>query len=116
MEQQEIYHDQITTESKAKDTKGKLIYTHVSPYIIEAIARVREFGNKKYKDPNNWRLVEKFHYTNALIRHLIAYWKGERLDESGMPHTWHMACDLSFMIEMEWEEDWRLMKEREAEK
>lgn len=41
-------------------------------------------------------------YRDAMYRHWLAYLGGERLDpESGLPHIWHCACNLAFLIEME---------------
>jgi hypothetical protein len=70
--------------------------------LIEAVTAVREFGTKKYNDPQSWKLVEPQRYVDALYRHWLAYLSGEKTDqESGLPHLWHLACNAAFLIEME---------------
>lgn len=87
--------------AKKDNEKPKL---HLVPTeIINCIARVREFGNKKYKDPNNWKTVEKERYIDAMFRHLIKYVNDNNSvdEESGLPHLWHLACNVAFLCEME---------------
>ena len=88
--------------SEAKADSGKLRPTLVPPSLVLAVASIREYGCKKYKDPNNWRKVEPQRYKDALYRHLLAYLSGDKFDkESGLPHLWHMACNVAFLVEME---------------
>lgn len=92
----------MITDKPAKDTKGKWI-PHLVPWkIVVAIARVREYGSKKYGSADNWKNVESRDYLDAMMRHMIARMRGELIDpESKLPHTWHIACNLSFIIERE---------------
>lgn len=70
--------------------------------LIQAVTQIREYGCKKYNDPENWRNVEPQRYLDALYRHWLAYLSGEKTDpESGLPHLWHLACNAAFLIEME---------------
>lgn len=86
----------------AKADKGKLPISLVPMEIIRNIAAIRKYGEEKYHAPNNWVLVEKQRYIDAMWRHLIAYQEGEILDaESGLPHLWHAACNMAFILEME---------------
>ena len=85
-----------------KADAGKIRPTLVPVSLIKAVAEVREYGCKKYNDPENWRMVEPQRYKDALYRHLLAYLGGEEYDqESGLHHLWHMACNVAFLIEME---------------
>lgn len=85
-----------------KADAGKIRPTLVPVSLIKAVAEVREYGCKKYHDPENWRMVEPQRYKDALYRHLLAYLGGEEYDqESGLHHLWHMACNVAFLIEME---------------
>lgn len=85
----------------AKDTKNKLDLTTVPISLIEEVAKVREFGIKKYKERDNWREVPADKYEQALYRHWLAYLKGEDKDnESGLSHLSHIACNLAFLIEL----------------
>lgn len=93
----------------AKSDSGKPDIYLVPPEIIEAIAKVRMYGNEKYHDPDNWKTVAESRYFSALMRHLITWRKAKDNpdlysavdEESGIDHLWHAACNLAFMISME---------------
>ena len=90
-------------DQTVKADGGKPRPTLVPASLIRAVAKVREFGCKKYSDPNNWRKVEPQRYRDAAYRHWLAYIDGEKYDaESGLPHLWHCACNIAFLIEFEW--------------
>lgn len=87
----------------AKFDAGKPRLSLVPRKIIFDIAAVREYGNKKYGDPENWRTVSADRYRDALLRHIMAYLDAPHgVDaESGLPHLWHAACNMAFLCEME---------------
>lgn len=91
---------------EVKADAGKFQPTLVPVHLVEAVARVREFGVKKYSDPENWRNVELQRYRDALYRHWLKYLENpDSVDEeSGLPSLWHVACNVAFLIELEWEE------------
>lgn len=90
----------IKFNQNVKADDGKYKPHLVPPSIIEAIARVREYGVEKYGDSENRKEVEPIRYFNATMRHLLAYQKGEINDvESGLPHLHHVACNIAFLIE-----------------
>lgn len=91
------------TDQTAKADKGKVQLTLVPRKIIWAIARIRMYGNIKYKDPDNWKHVSAERYRNAAFRHFLSYLDDPKgLDEeSGLPHLWHLCCNLAFLCEME---------------
>lgn len=86
-----------------KADQGKPDYTLVPPQVLDAIEAVREYGVKKYSDPENWKTVEPERYWKAILRHTRAAWDDpHKLDEeSGLPHLWHIACNLAFLIALE---------------
>lgn len=89
-----------TQTAKADDWKIRPTLVPVS--LIRAVTEVREYGCRKYHDPENWRQVEPQRYKDALYRHWLAYLSGEGRDpESELPHLWHIACNVAFLIEME---------------
>jgi hypothetical protein len=92
---------------EAKHDEGKLQLRLVPPQIIRDIAEVRMYGNEKYKDPDNWKTVEKWRYVDALFRHFLLYLEDpEGVDEeSGIKHYKHMACNMAFICAMEAKED-----------
>lgn len=85
-----------------KFDNGKPRPTLVPVSLIEAVTAVREYGCAKYIDPENWKTVEPQRYKDALYRHWIKYLKGNACDEeSGLPHLWHIACNVAFLIDLE---------------
>lgn len=93
----------------AKADAGKLRPTLCPTEIIWAVTAIREYGCQKYHDPDNWKRVEPERYKDAAYRHWLAYVSGQKLDEeSGLPHLWHLACNIAFLIEMEREADGRV--------
>lgn len=90
-------------DQKAKQDAGKLRLTLVPRRIIFDIAKVREYGNRKYGDPENWKTVEPDRYRDAAFRHFMAYLDDpDGVDEeSGLPHLAHLACNIAFLCELE---------------
>lgn len=86
----------------AKDDSEKPRPMFVPPQIMWDIAEVREYGNAKYHDPDNWKTVEVERYFNALIRHTLLFMADPRGkdEESGIEHYKHMACNLAFICDM----------------
>ena len=93
----------IIKSQDAKADTGKPRLSLVPRKIIWAIAAIREYGNKKYGDPENWRQVEPERYRDAAYRHFMRYLDDPTGvdEESGLPHLWHLACNVSFLCEME---------------
>lgn len=99
-------HSEPETAEKsqaAKHDAGKARLSLVPTRIIYDIARIREYSNRKYGDPENWRTVEPQRYRDAAFRHLLDYITDPKgVDsESGLPHLWHLACNIAFLCEME---------------
>ena len=93
----------MITDQTAKADQGKPDLTQVPLQILFDIAEIRRFGTEKYRDPNNWRNVEPERYRAAAFRHFIEYIRDPAsIDkESGLPHRWHLECNLSFLAELE---------------
>ena len=45
-------------DQQAKDDAGKPHPSYVPVSLINAVMAVREYGNQKYHDPDNWKQVE----------------------------------------------------------
>lgn len=86
-----------------KQKTGKPVLTLVPVDILWAIEKIREYGLQKYSDPDNWKVVDAQDYWEAVLRHTVKAWGDfHALDEeSGMPHIWHIACNLAFIIALE---------------
>lgn len=94
---------EMAPDGTAKADTGKPRPTLVPTSLIRAVTAVREYGTAKYHDPENWRTVEPQRYRDALYRHWLSYLDDPHgVDaESGLPHLWHVACNVAFLIEME---------------
>ena len=68
---------------------------------LRAVARVQQYGHKKYGDFNNFRKgMEASRQVSCILRHLYAYMDGEDLDpESGEPHLAHACCRTMFLLQ-----------------
>lgn len=67
---------------------------------LNQVIEVLEFGAQKYS-VDNWQTVPdaRQRYTDALLRHSMAYANGEQLDdESGLHHLAHATCCALFIM------------------
>lgn len=74
----------------------------ILPYdALEEIVKVMEFGAKKYAR-GNFASGEGLEYTrvlNSLMRHILAFSRGEDLDpETGISHMAHAGCNVLFLL------------------
>jgi hypothetical protein len=86
-----------------KHDTGKPRFDLIPPLAESGVAKVLEFGARKYA-PNNWRNVPdpNARYIAAALRHINAVKKGEHIDpESGLSHLSHAICSLMFVSELE---------------
>lgn len=92
----------MASDQTAKADAGKLQISMVPTQIVKDIAEVRMYGNRKYKDPDNWKTVEVRRYIDALLRHTLEFVCDlhSKDDESGIEHYKHMACNMAFICEM----------------
>ena len=111
----EIFPNSIDEEVKELDTflkkydqeikadDGKPQCRLVPSEIVRNIAVIREYGSRKYKDKESWRNVSVERYQNAMYRHLLAYIDDPKGvdEESGLPHLWHLACNVAFLCELQ---------------
>ena len=98
-----LQEDDVPPDQQAKADAGKPQLCMVPRQIIRDIAEVREYGNRKYGDPENWRTVSVERYRNAAFRHWLAYLDDPAgVDtESGISHLKHLACNIAFLCELE---------------
>jgi hypothetical protein len=89
----------------AKQDCGKAKLTLVPRRILWDVATIREYGNNKYPEggPDNWKTVEVDRYRDAAYRHFMLYLDDPHGvdEESGLPHLWHLACNIAFLCEKE---------------
>jgi len=85
-----------------KDDRGKAPYHLIAPEFLDATAQVLQFGAAKYAERNWEQGMNWSRPFSALMRHMWAWWRGERADpETGMSHLWHAACCIMFLLAYE---------------
>jgi len=89
-------------EQGKKFDGDKLRLDLIPTILLRGVAWILTFGAKKYGD-RNWEQGILYHRVwGAMLRHLMAWYDGETNDpESGKPHLWHAACNLSFLMHFE---------------
>lgn len=96
-------NNETGNNQEIKSDAGKPRLTLVPTEIIKDIAYVREYGLKKYGNSESWKDVEIERYRDAMYRHLLEYLDDPQgCDaESGLPHLWHLACNVAFLCTKE---------------
>lgn len=81
------------------------------PLALSEVAKVMDYGAKKY-DRKNWALVDdQERYESASLRHQISFHNGEHLDdESGLQHLAHSICSQLFLLEIKLREERNVSK------
>jgi hypothetical protein len=93
--------DQDLSQGTKLDT-GKVRMDLLPPELLFGVAKVLEFGANKYAARNWEKGMDWGRVFGALMRHMWAWWKGEKTDpETGMSHLWHAATNIAFLIAYE---------------
>ena len=88
--------------SGVKHDSGKLPWALVPWDAVRSIVKVLEFGAQKYGAFNWAKGMDWDRLFSATLRHLTAWWEGEKADpETGFSHLWHAATCLLFLIAYE---------------
>lgn len=76
---------------------------HLAPWdAFRAIVKVLQYGATKYTERNWEKGMAWSRPYSALIRHVTAWWEGEKTDhETGFSHLWHAGCCIVFLIAYE---------------
>lgn len=88
--------------SAKKFDTGKAPMSLIPSDALDEIAKVLDFGKKKYA-AHNWRKgMEWSRLIDATLRHVNAWKEGEEKDaESGLSHLAHAACCITFLLSFE---------------
>lgn len=73
------------------------------PRALKAIIAVLSYGAQKY-EAHSWKGVADERYWDAKFRHLLDVmdqYEDELDEESGLPHSFHEACNTLFLLEKE---------------
>lgn len=85
-----------------KDDGDKAPYHLLAPELLDGVAQVLAFGAKKYGERNWEKGMGWSRPFGACMRHLWAWWRGEKADpETGFSHLWHAGCCIMFLIAYE---------------
>ena len=87
-----------------KYDQEKVKYRLIPPQVIEALACIFTYGLHKYKSEGSWKQVDKERYQDALYRHFQDYLKGNKLDESKFPHSFHVLWNAGALVYKDLEE------------
>lgn len=97
----------MTPQEGRKNDQGKDRYDLIPPLALHATVKVLTHGAFKYNEAyneENWRKVSnpKRRYFGAAMRHLWAWYRGEKLDpETGESHLAHAVTNILFLLEKE---------------
>jgi hypothetical protein len=82
-----------------KHDDGKPAMELIDAEAMADLARVLEFGRRKY-GAHNWRGgIGIGRLIGAALRHTFAFMRGEDTDpESGLPHLAHAMCSIMFAM------------------
>lgn len=85
-----------------KNDQGKPPMELLSNIALTEIAKVMEFGSRKYA-AHNWRRgLAWSRVLGAAARHLFAFIGGQDKDpETGLSHLAHLGCCVMFLLEYE---------------
>ena len=91
-----------TSEQFMKNDNDKPRMDLLPPEMLVGVSNVLAYGAKKYS-ANNWANgAEWGRYYGALMRHMVAWWSGEDVDdETGYSHLHHAGCCLAFLMAYE---------------
>lgn len=90
----------MTAEGKKYDT-DKRDWSLLPWGAIEEVVKVLEFGAAKY-GRENWKMVDRSRYLKALLRHVVDYARGERIDtESKLPTLAHVGANVLFLLHLD---------------
>ena len=86
-----------------KADSGKLQWSLLPFAELEEVVKVLMKGASKYS-PDNWKKCDNTkRYEDALMRHIVSYIKGDKIDEvsqggDGLPHLAHAICNCLFLM------------------
>jgi len=87
------------SDQKLKLDAGKNRMDLIPAVILEELGKVLTYGIEKGYSENSWKEVEPKRYIAAMLRHYVAWGKGELIDpESKIRHLTHLLCNVAFLL------------------
>lgn len=92
--------DKLKMGGGLRYNNGKAELHQVPSSLTFAVAKTLMYGAQKY-EKGNWRKgMSWMTVYDCLQRHMLKWLDGEECDEeSGLPHLYHAACNIAFLIE-----------------
>ena len=94
---------ELASSKFTKADSGKLQWSLLPFAELEEVVKVLMKGASKYS-PDNWKKCDDTkHYEDALMRHVVSYIKGDKIDEisqgsDGLSHLAHAICNCLFLM------------------
>lgn len=92
--------DGLPDPTKAKHFSEGKVGLHRLPWdALEDVARVLDYGAKKYGTGNWQKGTSWMEFAGSAMRHLTSWLRGEDNDpESGLPHLAHACTNVLFLL------------------
>lgn len=93
------FTERLNLSKGVKADTGKPQY-HLLPLdAVELVTNVLQAGAEKYSERNWEKGMDWSRPYNALMRHMFAWWQGNKDDkETNLPHLAHAACNALFLL------------------
>lgn len=94
---------ELASSKFTKADSGKLQWSLLPFAEVEEVVKVLMKGASKYS-PDNWKKCDDTkRYEDALMRHVVSYIKGDKIDEisqggDGLLHLAHAICNCLFLM------------------
>lgn len=90
----------LPTKHDQNKTQWSLLLNEDFNPLLEDVVKILELGANKYSK-DNWKGLDTERLENAMLRHVLAYMSGERLDkETNKAHLLHALTNILFI---EWQ-------------
>jgi hypothetical protein len=86
-------------ERANKNDKEKPRVALIPPQSILEVAAVMTYGAKKYGDYNHKKGIVYSRLYSATQRHLLNFWEGKDIDESGYRALAHACAELMILMD-----------------
>lgn len=91
------YFDTHGVKNDQNKTPWSLLLNEDFTPVLEDVVKILEAGANKYSK-DNWKGLETKRLENALLRHVLTYMSGEKLDqETGKAHLIHALTNILFL-------------------
>ena len=92
----------VEPQAGVKYDTGKLPWHLLPPDALDEVLKVLDYGQNKYSARNWEHGMDWSRPFSALMRHMWAWWRGEKNDtETGFSHLAHAACCILFLLTYE---------------